>query len=69
MTGSLSSPPGLPQYQEALTELKDCTDPKLHYARGDSEPDMQNPCGRLKRIQRSTIIGDWRTLRPLAPVM
>jgi len=49
MTGSLSATPGLLQYQEALTELKDCTDPKLHYARGHSEPDMQNPgLGSLK---------------------
>ena len=63
MTGSLSAPPRLPRYQEALTELKDCTDPKLHYARSHSEPDMQNPWGRLKRIERSTIIGDWKTLR------
>jgi len=56
MTGSPSAPPGLPQYQEArsLSELKDCTDPKLHYACGHSEPDMQNPWGRLKRIERST---------------
>ena len=53
----------LASIQEALTEIKDRTDPKLHYTRGHSEPDMQNPWGCLKRIQRSTIIGDWRTLR------
>ena len=48
MTGSLSALPGLPQYQ-AKSQLKYCTDHKPHCAHGHSEPDMQNPWGRLER--------------------
>ena len=48
MTGSLSAQPDLPQYQ-ASSQLKECTDHKPHYAHGHSEPDMQNPWGRLER--------------------